>query len=263
MATFLMEVRTHPKWWFELLIVLAFDRTYELMRNLVPEDKTVAYAHGRGILGWEHRVGLSVERSANAALVARPALATASNYFYGSMYVVATLGVLAWLYLRHPEHYHAGRFVLGTITFLALVGFWLYPTAPPRLLGDGFVDTSKVFGDWASWNSPTVAARSNQYAAMPSLHCAWSLWCAVVVARVARSRGVRVLGAGYAVCTVAVVLGTANHYVLDAVAGWSLVGVALLAYRAIYRIRPLRDPWLPAAETGPASAGVLRTHSVR
>ena len=66
---------------------------------------------------------------------------------------------------------------------------------------------------------------SNQFAAMPSVHCAWALWCACVlvpraqapVGEGARGRSTRL--------TVTVIVLTANHYFLDAVGGFAILGV--------------------------------------
>jgi hypothetical protein len=64
---------------------------------------------------------------------------------------------------------------------------------------------------------------------MPSLHVGWALWCAWVVATLATRRWVRILAIAYPIGTTLVVVATANHYVLDAVAGAAvmLVGMSL------------------------------------
>jgi membrane-associated phospholipid phosphatase len=108
--------------------------------------------------------------------------------------------------------------------------------APPRLSVPGIVDTLKV-NDILSAGSPTgPASLANQYAAMPSLHVAWAVW--VALALVAVSPGVRLRGLAWAypVVTTLVVLGTGNHFLLDAVAGLALVaGSAWL----VTRVQPL------------------------
>jgi hypothetical protein len=131
-----------------------------------------------------------------------------------------TIGVLVWLYLRHPLRYRSIRSVLFATNLVALLGFYFYALAPPRMYPEhGFVDTIIAFHTWGSWGSADVAAASNQYAAMPSLHIGWALWCAVVIVALAERRWVRVLGAAYPVATLFVVVATANHFLLDAVGG--------------------------------------------
>jgi hypothetical protein len=107
--------------------------------------------------------------------------------------------------------------MFGT-TVSALIGFWFYPLAPPRML-PGYIDTVLAFNTWGLYDSSPIATVSNQYAAMPSLHTAWSLWCMLAIVHVAKRRWVKVLAVCYPLCTVVVILGTANHFILDAVGG--------------------------------------------
>ncbi len=128
--------------------------------------------------------------------------------------------------------------------------------APPRLLtGYGFIDTVVAFHTWGSWGSTSVDAASNQFAAMPSLHVGWALWCTLSVWTLTRHRLARLL-AGYPVLTALVVLGTANHYLLD-VAGGALALLLALAATTVLRRRSAagaRDTsrWLPRGAAGPA-----------
>jgi hypothetical protein len=68
-------------------------------------------------------------------------------------------------------------------------------------------------------------------AAMPSLHVGWALWCAWVVFLCSRSRCLQVLATTYAAGTVLVVIGTGNHYLLDAVGGAVVLALGVLATR--------------------------------
>jgi hypothetical protein len=132
-----------------------------------------------------------------------------------------------WLYVAQPTHYRRARSVLVTMTLLALVGYWLFPLAPPRLMaGGGFVDTVRHFGTWGVPASDPVVSASNQDAAMPSMHVGWSLWSGITLARLAGTPFVRVLGGLYPVATFLVVLATGNHFVLDSVAALVLFVVS-------------------------------------
>ncbi len=123
--------------------------------------------------------------------------------------------------------YRGIRTVLFATTIVGLVGFYLYPLAPPRLLAQyGYIDTVLKFHTWGSLADPDVADHSNQFAAMPSLHIGWSLWCAIAVYRCARHVWVRRLAFVYPLCTLFVIVGTANHFVLDAVGGAVAVALA-------------------------------------
>lgn len=130
-----------------------------------------------------------------------------------------------------------------TSTFIGLIGFTLYPTCPPRLLhsAQGFVDTMAHYSAWGWWGGEASAPRglggmTNQYAAMPSLHVGWSLWCGVILWRLGGgSRLVRTAAVAYPLITTIVVMGTANHYFLDAVAGAAVMGAGLLLTPVVLR----------------------------
>jgi hypothetical protein len=113
----------------------------------------------------------------------------------------------------------------------------------------GFVDTMTRYGNDGWWGSAASAPKglgsfTNQFAAMPSLHVGWAIWCGWTVARLARRAWVRRLAAAYPVVVVLVVLSTANLYVLDAAAGLLI----LLAGNVISRTA-VRIGWLKPAPT--------------
>jgi hypothetical protein len=147
---------------------------------------------------------------------------------------VVTIGIFGWLYFRRPDRYPTYRWMMFGTTLAALAGFWFYPLAPPRML-PGFVDTVLTLHTWGLYDSSPMASVSNQYAAMPSLHTGWSLWCAVAVIDLARRRWIKVLAACYPICTVIVILGTANHFILDAVGGVVALACGLVAAMVIGR----------------------------
>jgi hypothetical protein len=143
------------------------------------------------------------------------------NSYYGTVHFIAVVVVLVLLFYRDPERYPLWRNTIAFTTALALLGFAFYPVLPPRLLpaGYGFVDTLSQFGGVWNFSHGAVAKASNQYAAMPSLHTAWSTWCALAAAPMIRPRWGRWLVALYPVATIYCIVVTANHYFLDAVGG--------------------------------------------
>jgi hypothetical protein len=91
-----------------------------------------------------------------------------------------------------------------------------------------------------------MGGMTNQYAAMPSLHVGWALWCGVTLWRHGGTRAAKVLGVLYPLGTALVVMGTANHYLLDAVAGVAVMGVGLLLAPRVMRVLDLvRDRLFP------------------
>ncbi|WP_449489356.1 phosphatase PAP2 family protein [Streptomyces lavendulae] len=185
------------------------------------------------------------------------ALGIPADFVYASLHYLLTPAVLLWLYHRRPAHYRTARTWLVASTLLGLIGFTLLPTCPPRLLdaAHGFTDTMARYSTYGWWGGEASAPRglgslTNQYAAMPSLHVGWALWCGVLVWRHARRPLVRALGLAYPALTTVVVMGTANHYFLDAVAGAAVMGAGLVVARRL-TARRTPEPFL-APNTQPA-----------
>ncbi|MFF5026219.1 phosphatase PAP2 family protein [Streptomyces collinus] len=209
-----------PRLWFEILLIAVSYWTYSLIRNAVPEQRAEALRNADWVWNLEHRLGVAVEQSVNHTVNAVNWLIIGMNYYYATLHFVITLGVLVWLYRWHPGRYAAARLVLFATTGVALVGYYLFPLAPPRLMNGGrFVDTVMIHHTWGSMASGDLKHMSNQYAAMPSMHIGWSLWCGLTVCALASVPWVRLLGLLYPVTTLVVIVATANHFWLDAVGG--------------------------------------------
>lgn len=221
-----------PRIWEELLFVAIAYELYSLIRNAVPTKSANAFANAYAVLGLERGLHLDFEPVLNTAMSGVHWLSLAAAYWYATMHFVVTIGVLVWLWKVHPLRYRATRSVLMITNLVALAGFWIYPLAPPRML-PGFVDTVAQDHIWGSYSSAGMASASNQFAAMPSMHVGWSLWCGIVILTLSRRRWVKVLGALYPLITLTVIIGTANHYFLDAVGG----SLALATGLAVQRVR--------------------------
>ncbi|MCZ9350111.1 phosphatase PAP2 family protein [Streptomyces mutabilis] len=246
-----------PRLWFEILLIALSYWTYSLIRNAVPEQRGQALRNADWIWKVEQQLGIAVEQSVNHAVNSVTWLVVGMNYYYATLHFVVTLGVLVWLYRSHPGRYAATRLVLFATTGVALVGYYLYPLAPPRLMNGGhFIDTVMVHETWGSMASGDLKNMSNQYAAMPSMHIGWSVWCGLTIFALASVPWVRVLGLVYPALTLVVIVATANHFWLDAVGGVLCLGfgygVAFVWYGALPHALPKvvpgaerRRAWLP------------------
>ncbi|MDN3249694.1 phosphatase PAP2 family protein [Streptomyces mutabilis] len=246
-----------PRLWFEILLIALSYWTYSLIRNAVPEQRGQALRNADWIWKVEQQLGIAVEQSVNHAVNSVTWLVVGMNYYYATLHFVVTLGVLVWLYRSHPGRYAATRLVLFATTGVALVGYYLYPLAPPRLMNGGhFIDTVMVHETWGSMASGDLKNMSNQYAAMPSMHIGWSVWCGLTIFALASVPWVRVLGLVYPALTLVVIVATANHFWLDAVGGVLCLGfgygVAFVWYGALPHALPKVVPgderrrvWLP------------------
>lgn len=243
----LRRLRTprRPKLWFEILLIAVSYWTYSLIRNAVPEQKSAALRNADWIWDVEHSLGLAFERSVNHAVDSVTWLIVGMNYYYATLHFIVTLGVLVWLYRCHPGRYAATRLVLFATTAVALVGYYLYPLAPPRLMpGGDFIDTVVVHNTWGSMASGDLKNMSNQYAAMPSMHIGWSLWCGLTIFALASVPWVKVLGLLYPTLTLVVIVATANHFWLDAVGGMICLAFGYTVARLWYGKLPYALPKL-------------------
>ncbi|WP_346094652.1 phosphatase PAP2 family protein [Streptomyces olivaceiscleroticus] len=242
-----------PRLWFEILLIAVSYWTYSLIRNAVPEQKAEALRNADWVWRTEHSIGIAVEQTVNHAMNAVAWLIVAMNYYYATLHFIVTVGVLVWLYRRHPGRYAAARLVLFLTTAVALLGYYFFPLAPPRLMpGGDFIDTVLVHDTWGSMASGNLASMSNQYAAMPSMHIGWSLWCGITIALLARARWARVLGVLYPVLTLVVIISTANHFWLDAVGGVLCLAFAFTVARLWYGASLSRLPRPGPAPTRPS-----------
>jgi hypothetical protein len=211
-------------WWGEALIAFCFYWLYDAVQALTQSDADEAQAHGVDLVHAERSLHIWAEPNINVFATHHHFLAIVAGYDYGIAHVFATALVLAYLWWRHPRVQVPLRNAIVGMSLVALVVYWQYPVAPPRLTVSGLTDTLVV--------NNILGARHvheglvNLYAAMPSLHVAWAVWCAAAIVIALRSRW-RHLAWLYPVWTTFVVVSTANHYFLDAVAGLALAIVPL------------------------------------
>jgi hypothetical protein len=204
--------------------VAAFYVVYSFIRNAGTgaDHVTQAFHHAQAVIRIERFVGLYHEESIQDAFLGTHWFIRFWDIYYGSFHFIVTIVALVWCFRRRPDRYPRWRNTLAATTGLALIGFAFFPLMPPRLLPHpyGFVDTLARYGGLWSFDSGTMKAVSNQYAAMPSLHFGWSSWCAFVLWPATEGKPpLRALLAAYPFLTLFAIIVTANHFWLDAAGG--------------------------------------------
>lgn len=232
--------------WRQIALGLGLFAVYLLVASWPGDRQALADRNGRDVFGLEQRWHLDVEGAINSWLAPHRVWSTLANYEYAYTYILSALIACVWLIARRPTEYRRLRDSFIVLNLIAFACFAVYPVTPPRMLpGLDLVDTVTRGRTVGSWGSGLVD-HANQLAAMPSLHVAWALWVSAVLARLSAGRLVQVLSAVHVAVTVLVVMATANHYVLDAVAAFVLVPLATRIADLWHDRR--RDAIVPAAD---------------
>src|SRR3954452_9025816 len=238
-----------PRWArgvFELLLILALWVVYSLARLLADTNMAPALDRANELLHVESVMGIQWEVPLNQLFSDHRVVGLVGSYWYASLHYVVTAAVLVWLWRLGADRYGPARRALVIGTLLGLAAYLMMPTAPPRFLS-GYVDVLSLHAADGWWGGDASAPRglgglTNELAAFPSLHAGWSLWVALSLQVYATRKWVRVVGWLYASGTAVVIVGTGNHWVIDALVGWLVILVGWAAARAIGRI-PLPSPW--------------------
>lgn len=206
---------------------------YSLVRNLMGDNEQVAFRNAERLISAERTLGIFHEEAIQD-LFDHGWLLQPLNSFYGIAHFTLTAGLMVWLYHRRST-YHRYRNALIVTTGLALVGYLSFPLAPPRMFPEyGFFDALDIYGSPWTYENSAVGSISNQFAAMPSLHVGWALWCSWVIWKEAPYRWLRPIAVGYSTLVVLTIVVTGNHYFLDAVGGLAVLLIGVLATHLLH-----------------------------
>jgi hypothetical protein len=209
----------------EVLLVVTGILFYFGVRGITHTAVSSAQQNAAEVARLQERLGFAVEDELQDAVDGSVPVMTVLNWIYIWGHWPVIVAVLAWLFLRHPDGYRLIRNSMMLSGGIGLLVFAAYPVAPPRLASLGLVDTVTEYS--TSYRVLQPPALVNQYAAMPSLHVGWDLLMGIALMVYGGHRLLRVIGAVLPVAMTASVVLTANHFVLDAVAGAALVLASL------------------------------------
>jgi PAP2 superfamily len=200
---------------------------YEVVRGQAHATLSVAREHTDGIVALERHLHLFGERAIQRAAHWVPTLPMVLGIAYIALHFLGTAAFLIWLHRKHPERFPRVRNTLIGATAVALFVYVLYPVAPPRLAGLGFVDTV-THSAKVNLSSDALGSLYNPFAAVPSLHFGYALLVGLSVGMLAKTRLVRALGWSYPVVMLLVIVATGNHFFFDAAGGALAIGVGFL-----------------------------------
>lgn len=212
----------------EALVILLGALLYFFVRGLMQSGTAQAMAHAEALIALEQRLGLFHEAWLQDQIIAHDALVTLFNRIYIFAHWPVIVATMSWLIWKHTDQYARYRTALLLSGALGLVCFVVLPMTPPRLITDQrFVDTITQSSN--AYRVLQPPAFTNPYAAMPSLHVGWNLLMGIAIVQCATTRWARAFGMLMPLVMLLATVVTANHYLLDGVAGAvvALVGLAI------------------------------------
>jgi hypothetical protein len=210
---------------------------YQVVRGLANGREDLAFANAERLVDAERSLGAFFEVSFQQALINEEWLINLANFLYMNTHFVITTSFLVWLYIFRNDHFYFVRNMFVVAMGVALLGYGLYPTAPPRLMPElGFTDTIATLSGVAQ-DSETVGLLVNKYAAVPSMHIAFALMIAVPGIRLCQNPAVRGAWSAYPLLVFFVIVVTGNHFWLDAAAGAAVACVAAVSATQLAKAR--------------------------
>jgi membrane-associated phospholipid phosphatase len=221
----------------EAVAVFGLYTIYGIIGDAVVSSAGEAFRNAEQLIDWQERLGIYHERMIQDWFLPYDWFIVFWNLFYGSIHFGAPVLTLIALYYFDPVRYVTWRNTFLLMLPFALLGFWLYPLMPPRWLPPrfGFVDT-RLTNFTIGKPVPHAEEGGNPFAAMPSLHIAWSTMVVFALWPLVRPWWARTLLASYPALMLFATVVTANHYFLDAVGAWGALALA-------YGLARWRDWW--------------------
>jgi hypothetical protein len=230
----------------QLLLFAGAYYLYRIVRGVIDGQVVTAFAHARGVIDFERSLHLFFEPGLQSWVVGKGWMIHFADFMYMNAHVAITTIFLVWLYFWRNDNFYFVRNMFMVAMGLALIGYIVFPTAPPRLMTEwGFTD---AVTDWVGPGaSNTASALYNPYAAMPSMHVAFALMVGITGVRLVKWRVLKVLWAFYPLLIAWVVIVTANHFWLDGAAGAVVAAISAYTSEALAKARP--DAWAFAGAT--------------
>jgi membrane-associated phospholipid phosphatase len=221
----------------EILIVGLGYLVYSQVRGLASDRVVDAFANGRRIVEIERNLGIFKELAIQTYVLPHDTLVHLFNviYFYGLFPLLIPTAI--FLFVKRPKVYVLTRNAFLLSGGIAVIFFLLLPTAPPRLLDLGFIDTLNRSLTPSYSSIPGV----NHYAALPSMHVGWNFLTAYALFLAFDNVRVRAAFLLFPAVMLASTVVTGNHYILDGVLGIVVAAVALLMARYLQRWQELRE----------------------
>ncbi len=210
---------------------------YFFVRGLMDAKANVAIEHALRIIELEQALGLFREPAMQRRIMDHDWMITLQNWIYIFGHWPVVVGTLIWLVWRHPDHYGRWRNAMLISGLIGIAVFALYPVAPPRLMpGYGFFDSVTARSN--AYRVLQPPSLTNPYAAVPSLHFGWNLLMGIAWVRLSHHWAGKVFGVLMPPLMFLAIILTANHFIVDGIAGGTVALFGLAVAFLLHRKRP-------------------------
>src|SRR5262249_45023018 len=195
-------------------------------------------SHARDLVSAERSLGLLIEPSVQHWAVSTGWPAEVARWGYANLHFKGSCLMLAVIYFGYRRSYGFVRNAVFAAMAISVLGYAVFPPAPPRFLPVLGLDPSSA----VTGNDPLLTSPGdplfNPFAAVPSMHVGLSVILAWSLAMLVRPRPLRVLLFAYPLLMTYVVVASGNHYWLDAVFGVATAAVAVGVALLLGRLHP-------------------------
>ncbi|MFL5906811.1 MAG: phosphatase PAP2 family protein [Solirubrobacterales bacterium] len=229
----------------QLSLFVVAELCYEAVRGVADGERMAAIANGEHVIAFEKGTHSFFEPNLQAVFLDHRWIIDFANFMYMNSHFVVTTTFLVWLYIFRNSQFYFVRNMFMVAMGLAVIGYALLPTAPPRMFDD-FTDTITQYAQ-VNHDSALVKLFINPYAAIPSMHVAFSTMIGVTGALISRHAISRAFWCAYPVLVFWVVVVTGNHFWVDGAIGLLVAALAAITARQVLaRVRPAVWSWRPA-----------------
>ena len=237
----------------QLAVVALAYIAWRYARGAVAGGMTESFEHARDLISVERSLGTLIEPDVQSWTLDSGWLGEFVRWGYANLHFKGSCLMLAAIYIGWRGSFGFVRNMILAAMAISIACYAAFPTAPPRFIPELGLDPSST----VTGNDNVISAPGdplfNPFAAVPSMHVAFSLIFAWSLGLLVQRRPVKALLFAYPLVMTYVVVASGNHFWLDALAGavvaGAAAGIALLAAR-------LNPDWTfgSAAEPPPVAA---------
>ncbi len=207
-------------------------------RGAVDGSMAASFGHARDLVDAERWLGTLIEPNVQNWAVDWGWPAEVARWGYANLHFKGSCLALAILYFGYRGSYGFVRNAVFVAMAISVIGYALYPTAPPRFLPELGLDPSSA----VTGNDPLLSSPGdplfNPFAAVPSMHVGLSVIFAWSLALLVRPRPLKALLFAYPLLMTYVVVASGNHFWLDALLGLITAAAAAGIATLLARVNP-------------------------